>query len=246
MLKQSKISFVVLEIQPPLRVEVIRERRRSLSLRILSGVHGRMKVPMGYTDALALTFLQKKESWILRQINRLNQHAQPPSDYFSGTVISYLGEPLQLQISYRDMKYPKIALMGDKLVLEGSTAMLGEDRHGAILKWLRARASDVFVDRVGLYADQIGKYPTQIRVKILRSKWGSCSSLGAINLRWNLIMAPLWILDYVVIHELCHLYFPHHRPSFWALVAVHCPNYLAAKQWLKDYGESLELPTLSH
>lgn len=242
--KQSKTSSVVLALQPPLHVDIVRERRRSLALRILPGPVGRLTVPLGYSDHLAMAFLEKKTPWILRQIQRLDQHRVPASAYFSGTPILYLGQTLSLQIAYRELKKPKVSLLGANLILEGPITMSGQDRQLAIQAWLRARATDVLRDRVGVYAEKIGKTPKRICIKSLRSKWGSCSSVGTINLRWNLIMAPLDILDYVVIHELCHLYFPHHRPSFWAFVALHCPSYLQAKQWLKEQGALLELPDL--
>jgi len=240
--KQSKISSVVLALQPPLHVNIVRERRRSITLRVLPGPVGSLKVPLGYSDRLALDFLEKKHVWISRQIARLVHSHVPASEYFSGTEVRYLGELLTVQISYRELKFPRISLLGTTIVLEGSTGMTAIARREAIYKWLRAKAVDILSDRVGMYADKIGKKPTQIRIKSLRSKWGSCSSLGTINLRWNLIMAPMWVLDYVIIHELCHLYFPHHRPSFWEFVGQHCPDYLRAKQWLKDHAALLELP----
>jgi predicted metal-dependent hydrolase len=235
---------VVLALQPPLHVDIVRERRRSITLRILPGPIGNLKIPIGYPDVFVLDFLEQKQQWILRQMDRIKAQEVPLSEYFSGTKIYYLGEPLHLQLSYQDIKRLKLSLMGDKLVLEGPTSMDAALRRDAIYKWLRARAVDILSDRVALYAEKIGKKPTQIRVKSLKSKWGSCSSLGAVNLRWNLIMAPLWVIDYVVVHELCHLYFPHHRPSFWALVSRHCSAYLDAKAWLKNNSMSLELPDI--
>lgn len=245
MLKQSKTSSVVLALQPAFRVEVVRERRRSLALRVLPGPVGSLKVPVGYSDALALAFLDKKKTWIMRQIQRLSTHEVPESAYFSGTLIPYLGKALTLQLSYRAIKRPKVSLMGDDLILEGPVTMSRDDRYTAVYRWLRTRAVDILQDRVGVYAEKIGKSPKRVCVKSLRSKWGSCSSLGTINLRWNLIMAPLDVLDYVVIHELCHLYLPHHRPSFWALVATYCPDYLTAKAWLRDHAALVELPKVA-
>ena len=242
MLRQSKPSSVVLALQTPFHVDIVRERRRSLALRVLPGPVGSLKVPLGYSDSLALAFLEKKRSWILRQIHHLETYTVPASEYFSGTPIRYLGQVLSLQIAYRELKKPKVSLLGADLILEGPITMSKQDRQLAIYTWLRARAVDILPDRVGVYAEKIGKTPKRVCVKALRSKWGSCSSMGTINLRWNLIMAPLDVLDYVVIHELCHLYFPHHRPSFWAFVALHCPDYLQAKQWLKAHASWLELP----
>ena len=72
-----------------------------------------------------------------------------------------------------------------------------------------------------------------------KSRWGSCSQKGNVNFNWKLVMAPPPALDYVVVHELCHLYEFNHSPRFWALVARHVPDYEVWKKWLKAHGKEL-------
>lgn len=243
MLKQSKISCVVLPLQKPLHVSIVRERRRSIALRLVSDTEARCQVPLGYSDVLVTAFLEKKRRWIDKQVLRLQETVQPPLQFCSGDTIWYLGQPLTLAVVYREaLRRPKVFLSEHTLAVEMPVSDNAGMCREAVYRWLRQRAEQVFSERVALFSEKIGKAPKQVRVKTLRSKWGSCSSLGTVNLRWNLVMAPMWVLDYVVIHELCHLYLPHHRPSFWALVAHYCPNYLAAKTFLKENAGLLELP----
>jgi predicted metal-dependent hydrolase len=68
------------------------------------------------------------------------------------------------------------------------------------------------------------------------SRWGSCSSAGALSFNWRLVLAPHDVLDYVVVHEVCHLVEHHHGPSFWALVERRRPGYAESRQWLDDHG----------
>ncbi len=84
-----------------------------------------------------------------------------------------------------------------------------------------------------------GIAPARIRVAGQRTRWGSCSRRGTVSLNWRLALAPPHVLDYVIVHELCHLAEPHHGPRFWALVARRRPGYREARRWLADHGHAL-------
>jgi predicted metal-dependent hydrolase len=77
---------------------------------------------------------------------------------------------------------------------------------------------------------------TRITLRDQRSRWGSCSSKGTLSFNWRLVLAPHDVLDYVVVHEVCHLVELHHGPAFWALVERRRPNYLDSKRWLDEHG----------
>ena len=94
--------------------------------------------------------------------------------------------------------------------------------------------------RVSLIAQSeaaaIGVSYERITMRNQRSRWGSCSSKGALSFNWRLVLAPHDVLDYVVVHEVCHLAEHHHGPEFWQLVERRRPNYADSKQWLDDHG----------
>ena len=100
-------------------------------------------------------------------------------------------------------------------------------------KELRERARDAFIERSCLYASKMGVRFEKIRLNSARTRWGSCGPKGNLSFNWRLIQAPVEILDYVVIHELAHLIERNHSKRFWAKVAEFCPNYHAARDWLK-------------
>ena len=104
---------------------------------------------------------------------------------------------------------------------------------------LKKRARPIFLARASYYAPVVGVRFQRLAVRSQRSKWGSCSARGGLNFNCLLLLAPAEVLDYVVVHELCHLREMNHSPRFWAEVARVFPDYAAARRWLKQNGESL-------
>jgi predicted metal-dependent hydrolase len=130
----------------------------------------------------------------------------------------------------------------------------------ANLGWLerqlaKAAAPTLGLDRLSLTADQgrrearerisliaqseamaLGVSYARISLRDQRSRWGSCSTTGTLSFNWRLVLAPHDVLDYVVVHEICHLLEMNHGSAFWALVARRRPGYLEAKEWLDEHG----------
>ena len=113
--------------------------------------------------------------------------------------------------------------------------------RAAIRSTLSAVALKRIRQRLAFYAPRVGAHFGRVTIREQKSRWGSCSRKGNLNFNWKLIMAPPEVLDYVVIHELCHLHEFNHSPRFWALVAAQMPEYEAWKKWLKVHAEDLYL-----
>jgi predicted metal-dependent hydrolase len=106
----------------------------------------------------------------------------------------------------------------------------------------RDDAARLINERVALYAEKLQLFPQKVAVRDQRRRWGSCSArTGAVNLNWRLVMAPLEVLDYVVVHELSHIKHPNHSPVFWAHVAQFVPDYKVRRKWLRENGGRLVL-----
>ena len=112
-------------------------------------------------------------------------------------------------------------------------------RLEAIKHRYREEARRKFEERVAYYHPLTGGTYTSITIRDQKSRWGSCSSRGTLSFNYRLIFAPPAILDYVVVHELCHLTFMDHSKNFWNKVASVMPDYKNHRQWLKDHGQEL-------
>jgi predicted metal-dependent hydrolase len=99
--------------------------------------------------------------------------------------------------------------------------------------WYRRQARLVLAERVAAYAWQTGLQPKKLRIGAARTRWGSCSSKGTLSFTWRLVMAPQQVVDYVVVHELCHLQVKNHSRDFWARVKAILPDYKQQVGWLK-------------
>src|SRR5690606_2555985 len=110
-----------------------------------------------------------------------------------------------------------------------------------LILWYKKRFSDIAYERIKKYSSQIGSSPNKVAVKEQKTRWGSCSSKGNINLNWRLAMAPISIIDYVIVHELCHLKVMNHSKEFWKQVELILPDYIERREWLKVNGSKLFL-----
>ena len=156
--------------------------------------------------------------------------------YEAGASFPYLGKEYTLEIRrYRSYARPGVMAEGNKLVVltaRTETSVIEE----AVKNWYENRAKQVLTDRVEQYRRQLGETIGAVRIKNVKSRWGSCSSKRILNFNWRLVMAPPEILDYVVVHELCHLQQMNHSAAFWSLVEGILPDYKQRRDWLKTCG----------
>ena len=103
----------------------------------------------------------------------------------------------------------------------------------------RNRAREVVTALAERESERLGVAYRRIRIGGQRTLWGSCSAGGTLSFNWRLVMAPPEVVDYVVVHELCHLRVPNHSQSFWSLVARHRPGWREQRAWLREYGPEL-------
>lgn len=108
-----------------------------------------------------------------------------------------------------------------------------------VMDLLRAEAAHRIAAALAPHAAALGVRPAAVRLKDTQSRWGSCASNGTLSFSWRLVMAPAWVLDYVVAHEAAHLREMNHSPRFWALVESRTPHRRAATLWLKQHGPGL-------
>ena len=224
-----------------LRVEVVRSIRRTAALHII-GRDLQVRVPDHVGDERVAAFLKRKRPWIrskVAEIQLLPPHRS--KELVSGESFPYLGRNYRLKV--QEGHQVGVCLSGGYLRATIRPAEQGEHQALRIQQylqnWYRSRALERLQDKTHRYAEQIGVSPAGISVRNFKSRWGSCDKKGEVVFNWNIIKAPHSIVDYVVIHELCHLIHPNHSNDFWQVVGRFDTDYLGHRQWLKEKGVGL-------
>ncbi len=224
-----------------LRVEVVRSIRRTAALHII-GSDLQVRVPEYVEDERVAAFLQKKRPWIRSKVAEIQ--LLPPhrtKELVSGESFPYLGRHYRLKI--QEGNQVGVSLSGGYLKATIRPNEQGEHRTLKIQQylhnWYRNKAQERLKEKTDRYAKQIGVSPAAVSVRNFKSRWGSCDKKGQVVFNWNIIKAPHSVVDYVVVHELCHLIHPNHSKEFWQVVSRFDSNYLEHRQWLKIKGAGL-------
>lgn len=221
----------------------VRESGRARSLRLKISPRDGLEVvlPAGANGRDIEAILLSRANWILK-----HYPTDPPPQrrLVTGERLPYLGRERVLDISTKPRgKTTGISLDGDTLrVRFPSGAPASEETVRAALEgWYRAQAKAYLLPRVAELARQHGFQYGRITIKGQSTRWGSCSSQRNLNFNWRLMFAPPAAVDYVIIHELCHLQELNHSRRFWSLVGRFCPDYKHWVKWFKANGDNLHL-----
>jgi hypothetical protein len=181
--------------------------------------------------------VEKNRGWIARTRARMQaqQEEKPLRQFRDGEMLLFLGE--RHRLSFVDgWETPR---------RENGELRLGRElsaRAEELLRtWYRARAREVIGERLKAYALFAGLRYESVRITDARRRWGSCGPGGSLNFAWRLVMSPVHIIDYVVVHELAHLVESNHSRRFWACVGRILPDYRLRRVWLKENGHMLDL-----
>ena len=216
---------------------------------IISLVRGEVKVsvPRGVTEQQVENFVLAKQDWIYRhwQQQQEQQTLQAGKVYKSGQKLPYRGLNLTICIEEHEQKTIRVCLLQDSLQIH-LPGITPRDKRSDYIKevlifWYKNQARKIFREKLNYYAGLMGVAFRDLRVKEQKTKWGSCSSLGNINLNWKVIMAPEYVIDYLIIHELAHLKYLNHSPDFWKTVAAYMKDFRQGQKWLQDHGRDLEI-----
>ncbi len=224
-----------------LKVVVLRSRRKTSALHIINNKL-EIRVPNRVRDRKIVEILDMKERWKRNKAIKLkNQPITIARDFKSGESFFLFGSNLKLKV----LEGGKVGtqLIDNYLVTTVRTSEIGDLRKSRIKtyieKWYIQKAYKILEEKVIKYSKIILVYPTQINVRTYKSRWGSCDKKGRLTFNFNLVKAPHSIIDYVVIHELCHMIQPNHSKLFWNEVAKYDSLYKQHKKWLRDNGNLL-------
>ncbi len=233
----------------PVRIERI-PHRRSISIYLKPNqpiiVRTGVLVPL----EKILDFLKVKENWLFRNMQKFenDQLKHPPRPLRQGTVFPLLGKEHLLIVTPTPNKNAFVSFIDEQIKLhiplnEWDANAKSELHHKyvrLILQFYQKQAIDFLIERTQFWSDQMKLYPSQIKFRSQKTRWGSCSSRKVINLNWRLIVFQQEVIDYVLIHELSHLRHMNHSPLFWQLVEKYQPAFKLNRRRLKE-AQSLPL-----
>ena len=216
--------------------EIVRTKRKTIALVVTTDarliVRAPLTAPKKYIDSL----VEKKSGWIIRkqqEIARRNE-ACAHKQYTQGKDFMFLGSSCRLEYSGQV----------SSVVIESGKMILPLDQRSETKKLIREHyletAGRIFKERTQYYADLTDIKYKSVRVSEATRRWGSCGVSGTLNFTWRLVMAPLRVIDSVVVHELSHIEFRNHSKAFWTKVRTIMPDYDQQRKWLEEHQRLLE------
>ncbi len=207
-------------------------RAKKLILRVdLNGIIAITTPKKGYNNKKIESFIRDHETWIIEKFNNKIEK-----------VIFKNQDTFTLFDEIYTIKHTNISRGLTKFDQETKILSINckpEFLHRRVCKWIKTYILEYFSNQVSLYANQLQKTYTTVKVKNTKTRWGSCSSKGTISLCWLLAFAPKYVCDYVIAHECTHLQHLNHSPAFWHTLTHLFPQTAQAERWLKRHGKSL-------
>lgn len=223
--------------------EVLRSRRKTADIVIERDGAIVVRAPHTATDKQIADIVKAKHYWIYKALaewRELNA-TKVLREFKSGEGFLYLGRAYRLSLT-SEQDAP-LQLKNGLFSLRRDLADDSDDTTAkeAFKAYYTAKGKTRIKDRVAYYAPKIGVTPKSVDVRDLGNRWASCSPSGKLAFHWKCMMAPLTIIDYIVVHELCHFHHRDHTDAFWNEVDKVLPDYHERKEWLRRHGAGLDV-----
>jgi len=217
-----------------LTYEFRRAQRKTIGLVV--NPHGlSVRAPLWVSEAEVQRFLLSKAAWVLAKLQALQTRPQTPAMVWAqGARIDYLGQPLRLALDpAHRFEGAGAGIDGARLCVALPTDCGPQRLRETVLAWLAEQARGHLTQRLEHYATAVGVRWTRLRLSGATTRWGSAHADGSIHLNWRLIHLAPELIDYVVVHELCHLHEMNHSPAFWRLVEAVLPDQAERRRALR-------------
>lgn len=220
---------------------VIRKsRRRTLSVKLSTRGLNKVYASQGITQKVILDFLMSKQNWLEKNLTKIEEikSQEHHPEFKEGELFPFLGEmkyftfvpsknkktKLQIEDGFISCYHYKDQEPDKDKVLQG------------LIQLYKQEAAAYLIERCKVLSQELKLIPSQIKIQTAHTRWGSCNSRRVINLNWKLMLFSPSLIDYVIIHELCHLKHMNHSENFWSLVQNFYPHYDQAQEYFKTEG----------
>lgn len=202
-------------------------RARRYVLRLGRNGMARVTIPRGGSTSEARSFAERNIGWIEKQLQKADAVHPCAPEWKAGTQILFRGELTTLKVE-ESSKRLCICFAGERVPV-ASGAPVREKVERYLWKLAARELPPLVAHYAGVYDLTVNK----VTVRNQRSRWGSCSRRGTISLNWRLVQTPVYVRDYIILHELAHLKQMNHSRRFWSEVERMCPDYRTAEDWLR-------------
>lgn len=231
------------------KFKIIRTNRKSIGIIIDENSNIIVRASIEVSKDKIEEILHEKSKWILSKLKKMKDIKPAPKakEYMTGEKLAYLGRKYRLKVEKsEDLKKVEVKLYQGTFYIKYPIRLDDETERIAAIKkalalWYRKHAEIKINERVLKYKKVLDVNPNKIVIKKQNKRWGSCSSNQNINFNWKIIMAPMSVVDYIVVHELTHLIFSDHSREFWDTVRSIIKDADEKKEWLRVNGNQLIL-----
>ncbi|MBM7853900.1 putative metal-dependent hydrolase [Desulfohalotomaculum tongense] len=223
--------------------EVMYSKRKTMEIRVEPPGVVKVVVPQNTPEQVILERVKSKGAWIVQKLFLLRSVEYRPikREFVNGESFMYLGRNYSLQLQLdKTVKKPEVKLYQGKFQVKTPTNDEAAIRKAMEL-WYRNKTKEKVEERIKYYQHFFNIKPTNVKVKDQKKRWASCTSRNELLFNWRCVMASSPVLDYIVVHEMCHMVYKNHSQDFWGLVASIIPDYKWRKDWLKKYGVKMDL-----
>lgn len=229
--KSEKIEF-----------ELIYKNRKTIEIRIDPPDRVTVTAPSGADEDEILKIVQNKGHWItkkLRDVKYIN--IKEERDFKDGDLFLYLGNeyPLKLIIE-KNVKNIEVKYSAENIIVITPSADK-EPIRKAMKLWYREKTEEIVHERIKELQKYFDRKPSDIKIKEQKKRWASCTSKGRLLFNWRCSMASVQAVDYIIVHEMCHLYHMNHSKSFWNKVYSVLPDYKKRSEWLRNNALKIDL-----
>lgn len=201
-----------------------------------------VRVPEKLNAAKVDALILSRQRWIHTQLAkwRVLNASRVAREFKSGESFFYLGRNYRLQV-VAGQEAPLLLKDGRFCLLRGVAHGVPDAARAVFRDFYVAKGQARLVERVAYYAPKVGVRPIACKVTDLAHRWASCTAKGQLRFHWKCMMAPLTVIDYLVVHELCHLRHRDHDEAFWNEVDKVLPDFRQRKEWLERFGAGLDV-----
>lgn len=229
----TKQCYITLQ-DKPIVYHLVRVRRRK---RLTVLVNGRgvlqVRIPWQVSQSQAEQFIHQQTAWILKRLQQVQRNIANQPSLQEGSVLPFLNDSLLLCHGKQQIQ-PVIRVENRLWVIHLDQS--AEEVAQRLEQWYRLQARQHFSIRLEYWSRKMGVSFNRFTVRGQKSRWGSCSAKKSISLNWRLLFLPANVVDYVVVHELCHLLHMNHSNSFWSVVTHYIPDHATYRQQLRQFS----------